>query len=192
MKEREERKRRGDTRGSQEERREEQWESVRRRELVAGDQKRAAELAEELAAKLEAGADDGENKEGRIELRNNLEVEQAGSCEDDGNGKREAIERCLDEERDEEEPEIRAEMREQRGSEGFEEEGPEEQGRGRRESRKRSGREEEVVGLSPQNGRETARVVPIGGRTGRGETAGSRETGKIRTEAFGQEGVVRR
>ena len=42
-----------------EKRREEQWASIRGREFAAGDRKRAAELGEELAAKLKAGMDGG-------------------------------------------------------------------------------------------------------------------------------------
>ena len=51
-----------------EKRREEQWASIRGRELAAGDRKRAAELGEELAAKLKAGMDGGENETGWVGL----------------------------------------------------------------------------------------------------------------------------
>ena len=58
--------------------------------------------------------------------------------------------------------------------------------------RKRSEGEMEGSGeVFPWDGRGTARAVSTGGRIGRVETAGGRETGKIGAEAFDQAGVVR-
>ena len=47
----------------QEERRKEQWDSIWRRELIAEDRKRAAELGQELVSMLEASFDRGGTEE---------------------------------------------------------------------------------------------------------------------------------
>ena len=70
-----------------EKKREEQWESVRGRELIAEDWKRSAELGGGLEAELKRGTDDWDNKKGVIGLKDNL-------------GLKMAMERCLVEQRE--------------------------------------------------------------------------------------------